>query len=67
VLVGEAAPRLGREGKGITSNMINFNLLIGWGGVGRALPGASSPYIESDGGLISRAFVHLTYWVAPIK
>ena len=23
MLVGEAAPRLGREGKGITSNMIN--------------------------------------------
>jgi len=51
VLVGEAAPRLGREGKGITSNMINSSP------VGRALPGASSPYQSSDGGLISRAFV----------
>jgi hypothetical protein len=51
VLVGEAAPRLGREGKGITSNMINSS------------PYQSSPAggilsrWSSDGGLISRAFV----------
>ena len=46
VLVGEAAPRLGREGKGITSNMIN-----------------SSPYIESDGGLISSSrFILLIFF-----
>ena len=46
MLVGEAAPRLGREGKGITSNMIN-----------------SSPYIESDGGLISSSrFILLIFF-----
>jgi len=28
---------------------------------------SSSPYQSSDGGLISRAFVHFTYWVAPLK